>query len=256
MLRLLFLSSVVVSLLFGQAPMLCRVASAQIPEEMKELMEKNRKNIENQNLMMRLMSIAGNQALQRELEIVPHQIKGLSEISEAFQKEIVQLNLENREKILEAQKLMQAGKSKEGMNMMQEFQDQMFAMCDSRLKAVEEILLPHQIKRIRQISRQEMLKYQSGFGDEFGIPLAIAEELELSLSEKQDLEKAIKEAREEYYAQLEKLKQKTHEKILKSIPADKRERVKEIVGELYDRESETREILTGNKTSAEPAKKD
>ena len=41
-------------------------------------------------------------------------------------------------------------------------------------------LLPHQIKRVRQITLQMMLKRASGYGGEFGMPLALADHLGLS----------------------------------------------------------------------------
>ena len=91
-----------------------------------------------------------------------------------------------------------------------------------------------------------MLKFQSGFGDEFGVVYGLAKDLELTPEEKQKLRDSIVEARKEYYEKLAQLKADTHKKIMDSLPAEKRDKVKEILGDRYDGDSERRKMFERN----------
>ena len=236
------------TILLFSIPFFADFAHAQTDKQ-REMMKRQQKQAQLQQVMMRLSSIMHNPALRDELDIVEDQVKELQQISQDFQKEIQTFNAAHSKKIMEVQELFRSGEQQKAMEMSTEFQRQMFEISEKHFKIVEKKLLPHQIKRIQQISKQEVLKYMSPFKDEFGIPFAIAEDLGLSPNEKKKLKETIEKAREKYYAKVLELKEKTHAEILKSIPADKREQVKEILGEIYDKVQTQRLSQKANRES-------
>ena len=62
--------------------------------------------------------------------------------------------------------------------------------------------------------------------------------------ETEKLKKTIEDVRKQYYADVEKLKEKANKKILAAIPLEKREKLKELTGEFYDREKGTRRTFS------------
>lgn len=216
---------------------------AQPDAATQERMKKHQNSMANQQVMFRLISILQNKALKEELEIPDYQLAELRIMATDFQKEFAKHNGKNQARLLELQEEMKTGDQAAAIAEIQEIQGAMFDICDQAMSGVEDVLLPQQVERIKQIARQEMLKYQSGFGDEFGVVFGLSRELDLSTSQSQKLREAIVEARKEYYEKLAKLKAETHKKILDSLPADKKDKVKEILGERYDGDSERRKMF-------------
>ena len=196
--------------------------------------EKLNKQIERQNLIMRLVNIQYNPALKEELDIVDDQIADLRKIGNDYNKDLSEFNGENYKKMVAAQELRRKGEHQKASKLSMEYQEAIFDISDEHFKKVEKKLLPHQIKRLMQITKQESLKYRSKFKDEFGIVLAVADDVGLTSSEKRKLEEATAKAREKYYAEIVKLKEKAHAEIRKAIPAAKREKVDDIVGDIFD----------------------
>lgn len=210
--------------------------NARMNKEMRE-------QIELQHMMMKLMSISNNPQLQKELDFVDDQLKDLEKMARDFQARFMKFNASRQEEMLEIQELVNNGEHKKAMEKSKKIQaENMEFMKEYREKA-NDLILPHQMKRLRQISRQESLKYQSGYGDEFGVPFALADDIGLTAAEKGKLRDAIQEAREEYYEKLEKLKAAAHKKILASIPKEKRGKLEEFLGKKYDGSAETRTML-------------
>lgn len=215
---------------------------AQPDAATQEWMKKYQNSMANQQVMVRLTSILQNKGLQEELEIPDYQLADLRKTATEFQKEFASFNAENQRKMIELQEEMQSGDAVAAMVEMRKIQGAMFDISDQAMGGVEDILLPHQVTRIKQIARQEMLKYQSGFGDEFGVVFGLSKELDLSPSQTKQLRETIVEARKEYYEKVAKLKAETHKKILESLPAEKQNRIKELLGERYDGDSERRKM--------------
>ena len=215
-------------------------------ESQKDRIKRQKKYAEIQHVMMRISNITHNQPLREELEIVDDQVKDLQKISQEFQKDLQVFSANHSKEIMQARQLFQAGKRVEATKLSDRYQEKMFEISSKHFEQIEKKLLPHQVSRIRQISRQETLKHMSGFKDEFGIVYALADEIGLSPTEKKKLRTAIEKARSKYYSELVKLKEKTHREILKSIPANNRDKVRELVGDFYD---QVQTELTSKKAS-------
>lgn len=200
----------------------------------QELRKQQQKQMQMQFLMMRLNNIVHNKSLCNELDLVDDQLEDVTRASQNFQREAQRFHSQNSARVVEIQDLQRKGEHRRAQELSMKFQEEMFGVLSKNFEAVEKVLLPHQLKRIKQISRQEVLKNMSGYGDEFGIPLALADEVDLTPAEKKGLEKVIEKARKSYYLELERLKQKTHDEIFKSIPAEKRAEIRRIIGDLFD----------------------
>ncbi len=222
-------------------------ASAQTPTP------EQKKMVENQQLIQHLYQVANNQLIRKELEIVDDQLKELAEIMKSYQLKQSKIMMEYRKEIMEAQQAMAEGDNNRVAELGMMIQEKMGKHVAATMENLESVLLPHQLRRLRQLAKQQMLKYQSGYGDEFGIAYALADELELTDEQKEKLKEVIEEAREEYAKKLERLKKSTREKIMKALPKDKREKYAEIIGEPYDFDAGMRSVAKGMQERAKKA---
>lgn len=197
-------------------------------------------NVPEEMLLQQLVSITQNPRLRDELEIIDKQTNELAEVLREYQQERQQFMSENRKDMELAQQAAREGMGEVAQEMMRELQSEMREKSAAHFKRVNKILLPHQIKRIRQIALQMMLKHASGSGDEFGMPLALADHLGLSQKEKETLKQTIEDARREFAEELEALKDSSRNKILKAIPAEKRKEYHALIGDLFDLEQSIR----------------
>ena len=79
------------------------------------------------------------------------------------------------------------------MELSKEIQLRQKEFSESYLKKANETLLPHQVKRLQQISKQQRVKRMNQFQDEFGVAASMADELGLSEEERDRLVDAIKD---------------------------------------------------------------
>lgn len=217
---------------------------AQQPEEMREMMEefhaKNRKRMQLNMQMQQLMQMLGNEDMRKELAIVPDQVEKLREIVQEFQKVQMKYGMKNQQHQKEIQRLFQSKQFEEAIELAKKMNadfDQESGLINSQ---VETTLLPHQTERLRQIAKQQSLKYATPYRDRFGMALALGRELELTPEEMKKLEEKIVEVRSEYYAKIEELNKKANEEILGSLPVEKRDKIKSLIGDYYDHEKQQR----------------
>jgi predicted secreted Zn-dependent protease len=78
------------------------------------------------------------------------------------------------------------------------------------------------------------------YSDEFGMASSMAKELGLTPEESKKLNETIKEAREEYYEAVEAAKKKANEKIMSVLTIEQKEKMKQILGDLWDQDASRR----------------
>ena len=196
--------------------------------------------IDSQTLMGQIIQLAYNKDLQQELSMVPDQVEHLKEISSAYQKRMMERGMETLKMSEKIKELMAEGKSQEAAEYGKKIQKQFMEQTNLLTEQATEALLPHQVERLQQISKQQSLKTQNKFQDEFGIPFAMADDLGLSKDQKKQLEKVTKEARKEFYKEVEKLKEKTKKAIYDELNKEQQEKLEELLGDFYDREKQMR----------------
>lgn len=206
-------------------------------EAMARAQERQAKMMETQMFMQQLMQLGFNGELRKELEVVDDQVESVKELAENYQRDMMEFHRDNGQIGIEIQKLMKEGKNEEAGKLGEEYQNRMKDFSASYMDQAAEVLLPHQISRLKQIAKRQGAKYSNEFQDEFGIAATVADEIGLSAEEKKRLTDAIKEAREEYYAIVEEAKKKANEKILATLTTEQQEKMKEILGEEYDQQA-------------------
>lgn len=224
---------------FSLAPV--QVLGQDGPEQMIEQAKKRQaKMMETQYLTMQLSQLSYNKDLQKELEIVGDQAEAVKKLAQSFQQKQMAFHTENRETMAQIHKLMKDGEHSEARELGEKIQDQSKSLSDERMEQLNEILLPHQTKRLLQIAMQRRIKSMNPFNDEFGIPAALADEIGLSKKEKARLMETIEAARKKYYEELETLKKEANEKIMNSLSIEQREKMRDILGDAYDSDKSRR----------------
>ena len=120
-------------------------------------------------------------------------------------------------------------------------------------ESAAEILLDHQMNRLKQISRQQQALYSRGnwsstsryysYQDGLETPVNLAKELELSEAEVAKLKEEIEKNRQEIADEIKRMQEKAMENVLGKLPAGKREKLKELIGEPYDFQAAQRATL-------------
>jgi len=210
---------------------------AQQEDAVAKMRKQQAKMMETQMFMQQLMQLGFNGELRKELEVVDDQVESVKELAQDYQREMMEFHRDNGQIGIEIQKLMKDGKHEEATKLGEEYQKRNTEFSEDYMEKATEVLLPHQILRLKQIAKRQGAKYSNEFQDEFGIASTVADEIGLSAEEKKRLTDAIKEARAEYYATVEEAKKKASEKILATLTTEQQEKMKEILGEEYDQEA-------------------
>jgi hypothetical protein len=210
------------------------IPSPETIKRLREFQKRQKERIGDQMLLQQFMLITQNKDLMDDLEIIDDQRKDIEKVMQEYQRQQQKYMSTNMKRQQEIQKLYAAGQHEKAMQRGMDLQEQNLNSIDDHMDLLKEILLPHQMKRLKQISRQQSAKIQTEYYGFIGLPLAVADELELSAAEKKKLLAATKEADKQLRAELEKLSAKMTEKVLDALPREKREKYKELVGELYD----------------------
>ena len=214
--------------------------SAQIEPDANDNLEvfrkMNQERYERSLQLARLSQLLNNVELRKELEIVPDQVARLQELVREFQRVDIEFTKKNGDRQQEVNRLINEKKIQQAIEVAREMHAEHDEECEKLVRQVENHVLPHQFRRLQQIAKQKYLKHASPFKDQFGIPLALADELELTSKEREKLLATTKQARKKYYEELEKLQTTTMGSILNSLSKEKREKIEKIVGEHYDHE--------------------
>lgn len=212
----------------------------KITEKMKK---KQSKMMETQFLMTQLMQLRHNSQLRTEIDVVDDQVEELKAMAQAYQKEIMQFAIESQDLQAKLEKLMKEGKHEEAKELGQDLQNKYVELSEKYMGQAEEVLMPHQIERLSQISKQQRVKLTNKFSDEFGIALSLADEIGLTKAEKEKLTETIKEARKKYYKEAEALKKRTNDEIMGALTLEQQEKIREILGDTFDQEKSRRLML-------------
>ena len=109
----------------------------------------------------------------------------------------------------------------------------------SAQKELNELLLPHQAKRLRQLQMQSQFRRRSLVDIITSEP--VKAELEVTDEQEPELRKAEKEIEEELQREIEKLRLKAREKLISKLKPKQEKKFKEMVGDLFEFPDEARE---------------
>lgn len=171
-------------------------------------------------------SLLQSTSVQKELEIVDDQREKLRSIRANTQKKIHEAMIGS------------IGKPREGRAEPQrpippqEMQEKMREIQADAAKEVDEVLLPHQKKRLQQIVYRKALKNRGtsdalAHGD-------LAKELKVTDEQKERLAKRAAEVQKELDKKIAKLRDEAREEILDELDSNQREKLKELLGADFD----------------------
>jgi Skp family chaperone for outer membrane proteins len=179
-----------------------------------------------------LMSLNNNPLLANELQLSDQQKTDLKKASE-------KLRQQQQELYQQYQEGVKIGEQQTAQLLYREGNEKMRA---DFAKELEEVLLAHQMTRLSQISRQQMVRYRgwnngprySQNADSLNLPLQLSEELELTPEEVHELESKVTEVRAEMEKKIEELKDKAMKEVLGELTRDQQNKLQELIGTPFD----------------------
>ena len=188
------------------------------------------------NQLQSVRNCASNDYICKELEISKDQRLKLAKVFEKYE-------IEQRQKIRELAALPRlkpgatieemAARSKKGLAISRKPMDTAFSKMN-------ETLLPHQMKRLKQIANQLSLSFPYRFHGMLGAVDSYRDKLGLNETQKTQVSEQTKKIQKEYVEELRKLKEKYYRKTLEPLSETQRKQMSELVGELFDFETSDR----------------
>jgi hypothetical protein len=105
-------------------------------------------------------------------------------------------------------------------------------LANQMLVKLDSTLLPHQVKRLKQLAIQRSIQNSTGKNG-ISMLLSIVEKLELRKSEADVVRESIQKLGNEYEKELETLRKRYGEEILQSLPEHAREKMQKLVGDVF-----------------------
>ncbi len=212
----------------------------EMAEKERAVRAQRQKQMTDMALIHRINMMVHNQGMLDDLEVGKTQSEKLKAIVREVQEKHNQFQRENDPRRI--QELFRNGEIKKAQELQREVERKQRELISSPLEEIQDTLLPAQIKRLKQIALQQSLQQINGFTDFFSLPIALADDLELSGKVTQELKKSIAEFRKEYYEKQTKLRQDTMKKILKELKPKQRKQFHELVGDMFDEQEFHRSV--------------
>lgn len=204
------------------------------PKPRDQWTEEDWQGYEDHRFRALLTDIIRSPALRNELEISEEQRLVAKAAFEQLMPELQALS----EKSAPDYKLFRQGKFPEYPKQEAEFRAKAQRIYEKEPATVEKALLPHQIKRLRQLAKLDRFMSEKKPANEFEIVPLLGEEFGLSKAEQKKLEDAVAKANLEFYEELVKQREKATKKVFQTLSKKNREKFEEVFGEPYDVKAE------------------
>ena len=175
--------------------------------------------------MMRMMGgnnqfgLLTDKKVQEELELVDDQIEELEDLQKEAMQEIRDMFSEMQDS---------GGDRREAFRNIREKMQERMKPYEER---VNDVLLPHQQTRLKQLGYQSSGRF-SGAGGVFDNQ-ALLDDLDISDKQRDELKEAVEKAREKLQKEYKKLVEDAEDDILKVLDSDQRKKFKELVGDSF-----------------------
>ena len=187
-----------------------------------------------------LLKMVNDTELQTELEIVPDQVAEMKQLVAEFQQSQIQYTMKNGDREQTLNRLINDENVVEATSL----ENEMFSEFDQTMlslnKKVEASVLPHQLKRLHQIAKQQVLMNRTPFRDEFGVALAIVAELDTAKKTRNEISKRIATRRRELLDEIEKLRAQARKDVVAAFPKEHRKLIADVYAQYYDVEKNRR----------------
>ena len=168
-----------------------------------------------------IFGLAQNRGVQKEIELVDEQVAQLKEINSDFSKRIQDQmkSLRNNDGNFDLAKAKGLSEMIQNLN-------------KEKNARMQDVFLPHQFDRLRQISLQTQMK-RSGESSMLSNKDVI-EALGLTEEQQKNLKKKAKELKTELDAEVKKLKEKVRDELFEELTRDQRKKLTEMLGNDYE----------------------
>ena len=189
---------------------------------------------ERQFLLRQLLTTTAESAFTGESELSEVQKDQLKKIAEEYRRDGQAAQIEIQKRLIEVNSPSKSESEKtKGNREIVELRNEKFdQIAKDAVEKMEDVLLPHQMRRIKQIAVQRELINRTK-GDGFMILAALSDRLGLSSDQEEKLLEKIEKTSEEYSQELQKLRDRHNKKVVDSLPLSAREKLKEIIGEFH-----------------------
>lgn len=167
------------------------------------------------------MFLLTNENVQKELDLVDDQVEELKALQEEVQNEMRDMFSGMRDM-----------DPSERESAMEDLRSKMESKMTDFQKRVDEVLLPHQQKRLKQLTVQSQSRGR-GIGSGL-LSDTVKKELDITSEQEEKMREAAEKAQEEYQAELRKLQSKFEDRVLNQLTDDQRKKYKELVGDAFD----------------------
>jgi plasmid maintenance system killer protein len=193
-------------------------------------------------------------SVRKDLEILDEQMKRFTEVESEYREKISVMVNEHQE---------QGGfNTREGQ---QEYARRLQELQNKQREAIQGVLLPHQLDRFKQVSRQWKMQMM-GMANVLHHG-SLSEELEISKSQKARLREIEKEFRRELAKKVKEMTEAAEQRMLDELSSEQREKLRELTGDEFKQDAadwatpaimdmpveEKVEKLTGESTFESPA---
>lgn len=172
-----------------------------------------------------LMHLLRNQSIRDEIELVESQYEKMRKRNEQIQAELKELS----------QSLMKAkdGAFKFDSEALKKIVERQAEFQKNAKADLEEMLLPHQIKRLRQVALQDQM---NRFGTAEALSTGVlAEALELTDEQKESLKEKSKEIEERVRKEIAKIRAEAKQELYKVLDAKQQDKLSELVGDHFEK---------------------
>ena len=180
------------------------------------------------NPMVASEMLLNDPGIQKELELVDSQREQIQQMKLEFGKEI-------KSKIDEIMKSPDSDKGKIG--------EAMHEIEKRKKDRLAEILLPHQIDRLKQVSFQASVN-QGGMSQAL-LSKSVMEQLGIDEKQKDELAKKAEELTKEFEGKVAKLKADLRDELVNELKPEQREKMKQLMGSNFEFENQSGPMLLG-----------
>lgn len=187
------------------------------------------------------MQALKNPSVLRDLEIVEVQTQEIAKTNEEFAQ---------RHSLLLSKLIASQGDAQKSQAVAEEFKK----LREEKSQALSKILLPHQIERIKQVSRQIQINSAGGVAGAMQHG-PLAKVLSVTDEQKKRLEEIQKRLKQDIAAKTRELKESAREEVLAMLSINQRSKYNKFVGEKFEeKEQDWNDYYKKTQTSRNPSR--
>ena len=215
---------------------------AQVKKDSQIVENRLKKYYSDEVFLLEVLLIGNNKYLQTELEVTKDQIVKAQPILKAYLENDGKFHAKNALLLTESAKLRSQGKIEEAQKLQTEVDKRTNELYREPVRALKSILLPHQVRRLKEIVFQRTVRMKQPHSEFLDIPTLLAADLNLSSKATKELRANTEKERGKYLLAFNELKLKGLNRILAGLPKETSQALKARIGEPFEMELSRRSL--------------